>query len=202
VVYTSKACVNRESVFRKADVVYAGSADAHEQIRSKLMSSNDLLMFIVFKLLDRNIFIADRNVGLFEYGHAGQTPAQRCAVLGESQLLHCDVVAFNAKKRLIYSISICDDPKLFCKTCLHALRLRDALFHIKEDGSTVVPLVLTMYNYDTHGTLRLYNPLCKTFLCSLIARSSSTGASPHPYARVHAPRSRDNSRSKLKTKAV
>jgi len=202
VVYTSKACVNRESVFRRADVVYAGSVDAHDQIRGKLSSSNDLLMFIVFKLLDRNIFIADRNVALFEFAHAGQSSAHRCAVLGESHLLHCDVVAFNAKKRLIYSISICDDPKLFRKTCVHALRLGDALSHIKEDGSAVVPLVLTMYDYETNGTLRLYNPLCKTFVCSPIAGSSSTGESNHPYVRVHAPRIRGNPCLKLKTKGV
>jgi len=169
--YTSKACVNRGIMVQRSTVVFPSGVSGHEQIQANIKDSSDFLLLLIFKLLDRNIFISDRNVGVLE--HTKKTPhvfdavpgdQEGLSLLARSQLIHCDVMAFNVKKRLVYSISICDDPTHFSATCAHGLRLANCINQIKDATTTVVPLVLTMYSYNTHGSLRLYNPLCKALL--------------------------------------
>jgi len=169
--YTSKACVNRGIVAQRSTVVFPSGVSGHEQIQTNIKDSSDFLLLLIFKLLDRNIFISDRNVAVLEQTQptshvfgAGSGDQERLSLLPRSKLIHCDVMAFNAKKRLVYSISICDDLGHFGATCAHGLRLANCVNQIKDETTTVVPLVLTMYSYSTHGSLRLYNPLCKALL--------------------------------------
>jgi hypothetical protein len=164
--YTSHACMNQDIVIEKQNIEFPSGVAGHQQIQANINNSEDFVLLLIFKLLDRNIFISDRNVAVLEphtppSGHMGTHTGTKGskALLARYTPMHCDVMAFNAKKRLIYSISICDDPKHFRATCAHGLRLAKNINHIKEVSSTVVPLVLTMYAYHTQGTLRLYNPL-------------------------------------------
>jgi len=170
--YTSQACMNQDIVIEKQNIEFPSGVAGHQQIQANINNSEDFVLLLIFKLLDRNIFISDRNVAVLEphtppsactaadSGHVEtHTGTKHSDLLARYTPMHCDVMAFNAKKRLIYSISICDDPKHFRATCAHGLRLAKNINHIKEVSCTVVPLVLTMYAYHTQGTLRLYNPL-------------------------------------------
>jgi len=171
--YTSQASMNQDIVIEKQNIVFANGVAGHHQIQANIKNSEDFVLLLIFKLLDRNIFISDRNVAVLEANTPPSAPAagsahvktgactKHSALLTRYTAVHCDVMAFNAKKRLIYSISICDDPKLFRATCAHGLRLAQNIDKIKKVSSTVVPLVLTMYAHHTPCTMRLCNTLSR-----------------------------------------
>ena len=81
-----------------------------------------------------------------------------------SVVLHCDIMAFNFKKRHVHTITICKHPKLLHLACIHALRIAHNVNRIKSASSTVVPLILTLYNYERDGNMRLCSPLRKKSL--------------------------------------
>jgi len=168
--YKSRSALNHNVAFEIPDMTFLHTIDTHQKIQSIMRKSDNFLLLLIFKLLDRNIYISERNVGLLErMVHPNCRPANQInssqhPSLNSVVVLHCDIMAFNFKKRHVYTITICNHPKLFHLACIHALRIADNVNRIKSSSSTVVPLVLTVYNYETRGDMRLCSPIRKKSL--------------------------------------
>jgi hypothetical protein len=167
--YKSTSALNHDVAFEIHDMTFSHTIDTHQKIQSIIHKCENFLLLLIFKLLDRNIYISERNVGLLErMVHpncrlTNQTNSSQHPALN-SVVLHCDIMAFNFKKRHVYTITICKHPKLFHLACIHALRIAHNVNRIKSASSTVVPLILTVYNYERHGNMRLCSPLRKKSL--------------------------------------
>jgi hypothetical protein len=89
----------------------------------------------------------------------------------DRKIVHCDIIAFNAKKKHVYAIVLCDDILKFQECRAHALRIVNSIRHIIPPYSTVMACVLTVYNFEHEGNMRLCVVTKKTQSLPLLARS-------------------------------
>ena len=166
-VYLSKSVVSSNVFFDIRSLVFAHSACEYTRLLEHVLSKDDFLIFLVFKLLDRGVFISARNVAVIEQD---RPPVELEAV---HKALHCDVLAFHAKKKQVYVIVICDNSMHVRQCRTHALRVARSLTNIKPLSSTVFPFVLTVYSFDRTSGMRLC-PVLETKVLRKKPRNNNT----------------------------
>ena len=156
--YVSKSTLNSgESIDSRALIFSLGQC-AHIRLLATIQSNRDFLVFLVFKLLGRGIYISGRNVSIVQVDEGEE---EDCPISGPATppqpaiVLHCDVIAFHAKKRHVYPIVVCDDSTHLHECRAHALRVAHSIRCATPRHSIVFPYVLTVYDFDRTGSMRL-----------------------------------------------
>ena len=156
--YVSKSTLNSGASIDSRALIFSQGRCAHLRLLATMQSNRDFLVLLVFKLLGRGIYISSRNVAIVQGdGDGGEdgsisgpaTPPRAAIVL------HCDVIAFHAKKRHVYPIVVCDDSTHLQQCRAHALRVAHSMRCATPRHSTVFPFVLTVYDFDRTGSMRL-----------------------------------------------
>jgi len=96
-----------------------------------------------------------RNVAMVETDPAPGDSAEQVAIGGTKHIVHCDVIAFHAKKCHICAIVVCHNVVHMQQCRAHAQRVATNIRRINPCFSTVFPYVLTVYDLDGTGTMRL-----------------------------------------------
>jgi len=185
-VYVSKSSLNANVRLDATTLFLPYSLAHYHAIQTNLHSNREFMIFLVFKLLERGVYISARNVAVLESTrvliratnstkqtceesvdvdahsvHANMSLRSKTRRSGEEEscpqrkIVHCDEIAFNAKKRHVYVIVVCDHSSRFPQCRIHALRVADSIAHIIPEYSTVVPCVLKVYNFQHDGIMRL-----------------------------------------------
>jgi len=178
-VYISKSSLNASVRLDAAALIFPYTLAHYHELQCKLHSNREFVIFLVFKLLERGVYISARNVAVLESSSISSRESQDTDDLCEEtvdenkslrsqtrssvgqrspcegKIVHCDVIAFNAKKRHVYVIVVCDHVSRFPQCRLHALRVANSITHIIPEFSIVVPCVLTVYNFQLAGSMRL-----------------------------------------------
>jgi len=141
--YLSKSIKNAGISFDKYQILCCGDDLNHYNAISKLVDETpQFFIFVIFKLLARNIFISAHNV--------------ICVSEKEtSRPIHCDLIACNPKKREIFIIVFCNDKKNTSACHEHAKLVIEHLQNICPVDTKVVPLVLNIYDFEEKTTMRL-----------------------------------------------
>ena len=158
--YISKSTLNSQVRLDTSALCLPYTLFHYARLQAKIHRNREFVLFLVFKLLERGIYISARNVAMVETDAAppaqlpGDIPAQ--APMGEQKnMVHCDVIAFHAKKRQIYAIVVCDNVVHMQQCRAHAQRVATNIRRINPRFSTVFPCVLTVYDFDDTGSMRL-----------------------------------------------
>jgi len=186
-IYVSKSTLNAGVNMNSSNLLLPYHLLHYKRIQSNLHSNREFLIFLVFKLLERGVYISARNIAILENPvatTARRTPLANKAehtagnvelegnnlhdspkdVRSESPLrapganrkiVHCDIIAFNAKKKQVYAIVVCDDIVRLQQCRAHASRVADSIRHIIPPYSTMLACVLTVYNFEHSGVMRL-----------------------------------------------
>jgi len=186
--YVSKSTLNSGVRLDTSALCMPYSLKQYNRLQAKIHRNRDFVIFLVFKLLERGVYISARNVAVLEVdGHIPDDSAEigggpgMCELdtqplqenkntghpthesktdqggdtSGKPEVLYCDVIAFHAKKRHIYAIVVCDDASLLQQCRLHALRVAHSIRRINPRFSTVFAFVLTVYDFEHTGNMRL-----------------------------------------------
>ena len=203
-MYVSKSTLNSGVILDSSTLFLPYHLLHYKRLQSSIHSNREFLIFLVFKLLERGVYISARNVAILETPAARamhQTPSQNNTAVGISsitgaqrndghdpqehvenddatnvvkgnrKIVHCDIIAFNAKKKHVYAIVVCDDILKFQQCRAHALRIVNSIRHIIPPYSTVMACVLTVYNFEHEGSMRLCVVTKSAQSLPLLARS-------------------------------
>jgi len=203
-MYVSKSTLNSGVNLDNSTLFLPYHLLHYKRLQSNLHSNREFLIFLVFKLLERGVYISARNVAILETPAARalhQTPnptnpttkisgvtglmqndGRDLPELGEKddglndskanrKIVHCDIIAFNAKKKHVYAIVLCDDILKFQHCRAHALRIVNSIRHIIPPYSTVMACVLKVYEFEHEGNMRLCVVTKRTQSLPLLARS-------------------------------
>jgi len=174
--YVSKSTLNSGIRLGSAALVLPYHLQHYRQVQTSIHKNREFIIFLVFKLLERGVYISARNVGVLESVAAGGVLGKnRGVAMGRNQpslsvltdtdtdrrtgscekIVHCDILAFNAKKRHVYAIVVCDSVCQFQQCRAHALRVACIIRYLNPRHSTVFACVLTVYNFERAGSMRL-----------------------------------------------
>jgi len=174
--YVSKSTLNSDIRLGSAALVLPYHLQHYRQLQRSIHKNREFIFLLVFKLLERGIYISARNVGVLESVTAGGVLGKTHKVsMGRDQpnpsglpdsdgnrgkgsrkkIVHFDVLAFNAKKRHVYAIVVCDNVRRFQQCRAHALRVARIIRYLNPQYSTVFACVLTVYNFERAGSMRL-----------------------------------------------
>jgi len=195
--YTSKSTLNSQVRLDTAALCLPYTQLHYARLQAKIHSNRDFVLFLVFKLLERGIYISARNVAMVEREPVTATEESVCATDKinlinhiancRQHIVHCDIIAFHAKKRHIYAIVVCDNVMQLQQCRTHAQRVAMNIRRINPCFSIVLPYVLTVYDFENAATMRLCAvPSAKSGKYDA-SRKSQTHAKKHP------PRTRSSS---------
>jgi hypothetical protein len=203
-MYVSKSTLNSGVKLDNSTLFLPYHLLHYKRLQSNLHANREFLIFLVFKLLERGVYISARNVAILETPTARalhQLPEQSNPTTEFSgvpapmqsdgcdppehdendhrvndsntnrKIVHCDIIAFNAKKKHVYAIVLCDDILKFQQCRAHALRIVNSIRHIIPPYSTVIACVLTVYNFEHEGNMRLCVVTNRRQSLPLLARS-------------------------------
>ena len=163
--YTSKSTLNSQVWLDTAALCFPYTQLHYASLQAKIHSNHDFILFLVFKLLERGIYISARNVAMVEREPATATEESVCATdktklinhlaICRQHIVHCDIIAFHAKKRHIYAIVVCDNVMQLQQCRTHAQRVAMNIRRINPCFSIMLPYVLTVYDFENAATLRL-----------------------------------------------
>jgi len=166
--YVSKSTLNSGVRLDSSALVLPYHLQHYRLVQSSIHKNREFLIFLVFKLLERGIYISARNVGVLESVNrdaamAADPPSRLGPPDGDGdrskgggkKIVHCDILAFNAKKRHVYAIVVCDRVCQFQECRAHALRVARIIRCLNPRYSTVFACVLTVYNFERAGSMRL-----------------------------------------------
>jgi len=163
--YISKSTLNSQVRLDSTALSLPYPLVHYTSLQAKMHKNREFVLFLVFKLLERGVYISARNVAVVEKGTQTVEEETECITdnvqsnhnqTAERQhIVHCDVIAFHAKKRHIYTIVVCDNVTQLQKCRVHAQRVATNIRRINPCYSTVFPFVLTVYDFDDAGTMRL-----------------------------------------------
>jgi len=153
--YISKSTLNSQVRLDTSALCLPYTLVHYTRLQAKIHRNREFVLFLVFKLLERGIYISARNVAMVETDPTPGDSAELAAIGGTKHIVHCDVIAFHAKKRHIYAIVVCDNVVHIQKCRAHAQRVATNIRRINPCFSTVFPYVLTVYDFDGTGTMRL-----------------------------------------------
>jgi len=163
--YTSKSTLNSQVRLDTAALCLPYTQLHYASLQAKIRSNRDFDLFLVFKLLERGIYISARNVAMVEKEPVAASDESVCVTdkiklinhLANSRqhIVHCDIIAFHAKKRHIYAIVVCDNVMQLQQCRTHAQRVAMNIRRINPCFSLVLPYVLTVYDFENAETMRL-----------------------------------------------
>jgi len=171
--YVSKSTLNTGASIDSCALIFSQGRCAHIRLLATIQSNRDFLVLLVFKLLGRGIYISSRNVAIVQGdGDGGEdgsisgpaTPPRAAIVL------HCDVIAFHAKKRHVYPIVVCDDSTHLQECRAHALRVAHSIRCATPRHSIVFPYVLTVYDLCC-SALQCVAMRCSALQCDAVCCS-------------------------------
>jgi hypothetical protein len=141
--YMSKSIKNLGISF-KTNQVYCCDNDLHQynEISKMIVDNPEFFVFVIFKLLARNIFIAAHNIVCMSEEE-------------NSRPIHCDLIACNPKKKEIYIIVFCNDRKNIGPCHVHSKLIIEHLEGICPVDCKIVPMVLSIYDFKEKTTMRL-----------------------------------------------
>jgi hypothetical protein len=141
--YISKSIKNLGISFNKHQVYCCDdNLNQYNEISKMILQNPEFFVFVIFKLLERNIFISAHNIV--------------CVSENEnSRPVHCDLIACNPKKKEIYIIVFCNDRKRIVQCHLHSNLIIEQLEGICPVDCKVVPMVLSIYDFKEKSTMRL-----------------------------------------------
>ena len=158
--YISKSTLNSQVRLDISALCLPYTLFHYARLQAKIHRNREFVLFLVFKLLERGIYISARNVAMLETDAAPPplSPGDISApdrMGNQKHIVHCDVIAFHAKKRHVYAIVVCDNVKHMPQCRAHAQRVATNIRRINPRFSTVFPYVLTVYDFDDTGSMRL-----------------------------------------------
>ena len=163
--YTSKSTLNSQVRLDTTALCLPYTQLHYASLQAKIHSNRDFILLLVFKLLERGIYISARNVAMVEREPATATEESVCATdkiklinhlaSCRQHIVHCDIIAFHAKKRHIYAIVVCDNVMQLQQCRTHAQRVAMNIRRINPCFSIVLPYVLTVYDFENAVTMRL-----------------------------------------------
>jgi hypothetical protein len=162
--YISKSTLNSQVRLDISALCLPYTLFHYARLQAKIHRNREFVLFLVFKLLERGIYISARNVAMVETDPTPQSPDDMSALArtgDQKHIVHCDVIAFHAKKRHVYAIVVCDNVKHMQQCRAHAQRVATNIRRINPHFSTVFPYVLTVYDFDDTGSMRLCAVHCK-----------------------------------------
>ena len=160
-LYVSKSTLNSHVRMDSSALVLPYHLHEYKRVQLNIHKNREFLIFLVFKLLERGVYISARNIAVLEPtvtapfvdpgdGDNLLHPQPTC-----QPMVHCDILAFNAKKRHVYAIVVCENVCQFQQCRAHALRVVRSIRASKPQNSTVFAFVLTVYNFERAGSMRL-----------------------------------------------
>jgi len=142
-IYSSKCVKNKDVVFTKDQINFSGDdINEYNEISRLIRETSDFFVFVVFKLLERNIFISTHDV---------------VCVSEEQNMrpIHCDLIACNPKKREIYIIVFCNNKKMSGVCYKHAVLIISHIQDICPPACKILPMVLCIYDFIDKSSMRL-----------------------------------------------
>jgi len=141
--YISKSIKNIGISFNKYQIHLCGDDLNHyTEVSKMVIETPEFFIFVIFKLLARNIFISAHNI--------------ICVSEEENNRpIHCDLIACNPKKREIFIIVFCNDKKNTGACHEHAQLVIEHLYNICPVDSKLIPMVLNIYDFKEKTTMRL-----------------------------------------------
>jgi len=134
-VYSSKSIKNRHITFTKDAICCGNNVAEYNEICRLICDTPDLLVFVVFKLLERNIFISTH--GIICVSEQENTSS-----------IHCDLIACKPKKHEIYVIVFCNNKKLLHTCYDHAVLIISHIQDICPPTCKLIPMVLRIYDFE------------------------------------------------------
>lgn len=137
----SKSIKNLGISFNKNQVHCCGDdLKQYAEISKMIVDNPEFFVFVIFKLLARNIFIPAHNI-IFVSKEENSRPT------------HCDLIACNPKE--IKIIVFCNDRKQIVTCHMHSQLIIEHLKDICPVDCKVIPMVLSIYNFKEKTTMRL-----------------------------------------------
>ena len=142
-LYSSKCIKNKDIIFKKNQINFSGdNIDEYNKISILIRETSDFFVFVVFKLLERNIFISTHDV--------------ICVSEEKStRPIHCDLIACNPKKKEIYIIVFCNNKKMSHVCYKHAVLIINQIQDICPPNCKILPMVLCIYDFLNKSSMRL-----------------------------------------------